>query len=78
MKINNLKKFCLVCALIYFPLFAQDENTDDSDSTNLQPLMEEVVVRQVYIPDEKRATSEISNVINSEEFMLVINPSFSG
>lgn len=77
-QINNLKKFCLVAALIHCSLFAQEEDPINSESTNLQPLMEEVVVRQVYIPDEKRATSEISNVINSEDFQFTGDSSVAG
>ncbi len=36
-----------------------------------QPEVEEITVTGRYVPDEKRATSEIANVIDSESFALV-------
>jgi len=61
------KKFtsALLASTILVPTaaFAQEDQTDNSN-------VEEITVQGRYIPDEKRATSEIANVLDSDAFKL--------
>lgn len=59
---TNLKKALLASTVLMVPaeVCAQDGQTQDN--------VEEITVQGRYIPDEKRATSEIANVLDSEAF----------
>lgn len=61
---KNLRRALLASTVLIVPaeVFAQDASQDD---------VEEITVQGRYVPDEKRATSEISNVIDSEAFARV-------
>lgn len=64
MKLNHItmKRALLASTVLFVPAgaFAQDAQDD----------VEEITVQGVYIPDEKRSTSEISNILDSEAFAL--------
>lgn len=64
MKLNHttMKRALLASTVLFVPAeaFAQDAQDD----------VEEITVQGVYIPDEKRSTSEISNILDSEAFAL--------
>lgn len=68
MKLNTLKlKSALLASTVVFlpsQAWAQDDFTPE------EPDVEEITVVGRYIPDEKRATSEISNVLDAEAFAL--------
>ena len=53
-----MKIFPLVSFLLLISFILSSQQSDD---------LEELVVSGIFIPDEKRSTSEISNVINSTE-----------
>lgn len=57
-----MKRALMASTVLLVPAeaFAQDAQDD----------VEEITVQGVYIPDEKRATSEISNILDSEAFAL--------
>ena len=59
---TNLKKALLASTVLMVPTeaFAQEEQPQDN--------VEEITVQGRYIPDEKLATSEIANVLDSEAF----------
>ncbi len=64
MKLNHttMKRALMASTVLFVPAeaFAQDAQDD----------VEEITVQGVYIPDEKRSTSEISNILDSEAFAL--------
>lgn len=66
LKHKNLKHLLLASTVLFVPAeaFAQEEDTQPQDD------VEEITVVGRYIPDEKRATSEISNVLDAEAFSL--------
>lgn len=68
MKLNHkkLKHLLLASTVLLVPAeaFAQEEDTQPQDD------VEEITVLGQFIPDEKRATSEIANVLDSEAFSL--------
>ncbi len=68
MKLNhrNFKRLLMASTVLMMPAeaFAQDQVEIP------QPDIEEITVLGRYIPDEKRATSEIANVLDSEAFAL--------
>lgn len=57
----SLKGALLASTVLALPTAAIAQETQDSG-------IEEVVVQGQYIPDEKRATSEISNILDAEAF----------
>lgn len=46
----------------------------DASPPDEERTLESVVVRGVFIPDEKRATSEISSLLNAEDFRITGDP----
>ncbi len=68
MKLNHkkLKHLLLASTVLIVPtgVFAQEEAEQPQDD------IEEITVLGRFIPDEKRATSEISNVLDAEAFTL--------
>lgn len=62
---TNLKRVLLASTVLMVPhgAFAQDQAAQDN--------VEEITVQGRYVPDEKRATSEISNVMDSEAFSQI-------
>ena len=68
MKLNhkNLKHILLASTVLLLPAeaFAQEDAAQPQDD------IEEITVLGQFIPDEKRATSEISNVLDAEAFSL--------
>ncbi|MEX0300376.1 MAG: TonB-dependent receptor [Kordiimonas sp.] len=69
---TNLKKALLASTVLFVPAeaFAQEEQPQDN--------VEEITVQGRYIPDEKRATSEIANVLDSEAFSLAGDSDIAG
>ncbi|WP_262696251.1 TonB-dependent receptor domain-containing protein [Kordiimonas aquimaris] len=80
MKLNNTKlKMALLASTVFLVpthAFAQENPDQEEDREQaarfaLQGLdVEEITVIGRYIPDEKRATSEISNILDAEAFTL--------
>lgn len=68
--LNNalLASTVLAASFLAFPVTAnaQDQNQDQDQQ---QPV-EEIVVLGRFIPDEKRATSEIANLLDAEDFTI--------
>lgn len=66
MKQNNFKKLLMASTVLIAPIgvAAQEEGPTIQDD------VEEITVLGRYIPDEKRATSEIANVLDAEAFSL--------
>ena len=61
------KQCALLIALsIYSATFAQDE--DASAAPGSESEIEEISVIGQFVPDEKRNTDAVANVVNSEEF----------
>ncbi len=62
---NILRNLLMASTVLMAPMgvFAQDEPQPNKD-------VEEITVLGRYIPDEKRATSEIANVLDAEAFSL--------
>lgn len=76
------RKFWLLTAslgLAAAPLSAQEESTSAEDRPQISiatpNIVEEVIVLGQFIPDEKRNTSEISNVLDEEALRLLADSS---
>lgn len=61
-KISRLSALMLTSAMVVQPAWAQD------DTTSSAPSQDEVVATGVFIPNEKRITSEITSVLDEEVF----------
>jgi len=72
----------LKCALLASTIFVlptaaiQAQEADDPETQN--PEIEELLVQGQYIPDEKRATSEISNVLDTSDFQITGDSDIAG
>ena len=62
---KTLKGALLASTVMVLPAAAFAQESEDTAGP--QDDIEEVVVQGQYIPDEKRATSEISNVLDATE-----------
>jgi hypothetical protein len=59
---------CLACVM---PAFAQDTAPETEDApVEAEARQQTVVVRGLFIPDEKRNTSEVSSLIDEGDFSL--------
>lgn len=66
MKQNNLKYLLMASTVLMVPFSV----TAQEEEPSVQDDLEEITVLGRYIPDEKRATSEIANVLDAEAFTL--------
>lgn len=76
MKLNNLNLKTALLATTGILLPSQVSAQEEIEL--VQPSVEEITVLGRYIPDEKRATSEISNVLDAEAFTLAGDSDVAG
>lgn len=69
---KSIKTFLLASTALFVggAAIAQETNTPVETTPDEERRLDSVVVRGVFIPDEKRATSEISSFIDSEDFRV--------
>src|SRR3546814_28838 len=78
---RTLKCVLLASTILVLPtaaIQAQEAGAPASPSASQSPEIEEFLVQGEFIPDEKRATSEIANVLDQSDFQITGDSDIAG